>query len=256
MVERIYRTERELNVALRVYVIENLERDVGNVLHIHIFVDDDDAFCKHGLAERPDGIHHFACLSRIGLANGDDHQIVEDAFNGKIDVDQFRDGKAHQREEDALDSFAHVSVLHRWLADDGCRINRIFAMSDASDVKDGIEIFERVETGVIAEGAFGAKFVEIDVTLENDFAGRGNFEVDSFASNEFDRGGAKESGDQIFLDVGRGRNNGGESNCGVGAMATATSSFPKGLSARIWPPEVRAMRSTEFLFAAPAFLRA
>ena len=43
-------------------------------------------------------------------------------------------------------------------------------MRDAGDVEDGIEIFERVEAGVIAERTFGAQFVEIDVAFEDDLA--------------------------------------------------------------------------------------
>jgi hypothetical protein len=62
-------------------------------------------------------------------------------------------------------------------------------------MKDGVEIFERVEAGVVAEGAFGAEFVEVDVAFEDDFAGGGDFEVYGFALDKFDRGGAEEAGD-------------------------------------------------------------
>ena len=195
MVERVDGAESELDVAFGIDVVEDFEGDVGDVLHIDVFVDHDDALGEHGLAERPDGIHHFAGLSGIGLADGNDHQVVKDAFDGKIDVDQFRDGEAHQREEDALDGFAHVGVLHGRLADDGGGVDGIFAMRDAGDVEDGVEIGEGVEAGVVAEGAFGAEFVEVDVAFEDDLAGGGDFEVDGFALDEFDRSATKESGD-------------------------------------------------------------
>ena len=90
-------------------------------------------------------------------------------------------------------------------------------MGDAGDVEDGIEIFERVEAGVIAERALGAEFVEIDVAFENDFGVGGNFQVDGFALHQFDGLLAEEAGDQIFLDVGRRGNDGGESERGIGA---------------------------------------
>ena len=105
--------------------------------------------------------------------------------------------------KDALDRLAHVGVFLRRLAHDRGRVNRIFAVRDAGDVENGIEIFERVEAGVIAERAFGAKFVEIHVAFEHDLAGGGYFEVDGFAFHQIDGSAAQESGDQVFLDLGR-----------------------------------------------------
>ena len=186
-------------------------------------------FGEHGLSERPDGVHHFAGLAGIGLADGDDHQIVEDAFDGQIDVDQFRDGEAHERKEDALDGFAHVGVLHGRLADDGGGVDGIFAVGDAVHVEDGVEIFERVEAGVVAEGAFGAEFVEIDVAFEDDFAGGRDFQIDGFAFDEFDGSGAEEAGDEIFFDVGRSRDDGGKSYGGVGADGDGDFHFAGGM---------------------------
>ena len=90
-------------------------------------------------------------------------------------------------------------------------------MRDAGDVKDRIFIFERVETGVVAEGAFGAEFVEIDVAFENDFGVGGNFQIDSFALHQFHRLLAEEAGDDEFFDVGRRGNDCGERQRGFGA---------------------------------------
>ena len=61
-------------------------------------------------------------------------------------------------------------------------------------MQDRVEVFERVETGVVAEGALGAEFVEVDVAFENDFAGGGDFEIDGFAFDQFDGSGAEEAG--------------------------------------------------------------
>jgi hypothetical protein len=68
-------------------------------------------------------------------------------------------------------------------------------MCNAGYVEDGIEIFEGVEAGVIAEGALGAEFVEVHVAFEDDFAGGGNLQIDCLAPDQFDGSGAKESGD-------------------------------------------------------------
>src|SRR5260370_13216888 len=106
---------------------------------------------------------------------------MKQSVDREIDVDQFRNGQAHQREENALDGFAHVSVLRGRLADDGGGVDRVFAVRDALHVEDWVEIFERVEAGVVAEGAFGAEFVEMNMAFEDDLAGGGDFEVYWFA---------------------------------------------------------------------------
>ena len=80
-------------------------------------------------------------------------------------------------------------------------------MRDACNLEDGVKVFERVEASVVAEWALAAEFVEIDVALEDDLAGRGDVEIDSLAFDQIDRGSAKETGDEIFLDLGRGGNN-------------------------------------------------
>ena len=72
---------------------------------------------------------------------------------------------AHQRQEDALHGLAHPRVFHRRLADDGGRVDRVLAMRDAGDVEDGVEIFRRVEAGVVAERAFHAQLVELARSL-------------------------------------------------------------------------------------------
>ena len=89
--------------------------------------------------------------------------------------------------KDALDRLAHVGIFLRRLPHDRGRVDRILAVRDAGDVKDGIQIFERVEAGVIAERALAAKFVEMHVAFEHDLAGGGHFEVDGFALHQIDR---------------------------------------------------------------------
>jgi len=40
MVKRIDRANRELDVALRVNVIKNFQRDIADILHINVFIDE------------------------------------------------------------------------------------------------------------------------------------------------------------------------------------------------------------------------
>src|SRR5438309_5030221 len=75
VVERIDRSERELYVALGSDVVEDLQGDIADVLHVDVFVHDDDALGEHRLAERPDCVHYFACLARIGLPDRDGYQV-------------------------------------------------------------------------------------------------------------------------------------------------------------------------------------
>src|SRR5437868_10179578 len=210
MVKGVNRAEGELNVALGINVVERLERDLGDVLHIHVFVHDDDALGEHGLSERPDGIHHLAGLPGIGLLDGDDHQVVKNAFYWEIDIHDFGDGQLHQREEDALDRLAHPAVFHRWLANDRGRVNRVFAMRDATDVKHGVLVFEGIEAGVVAERAFGAQFIQMNMSFEDDFSRGGDFEINGFALHELYRLLAQEAGDEVFLYIGGSGDYGGE----------------------------------------------
>src|SRR5208282_416853 len=135
MVERIDGAERELNVALGIDVVEDFEHNVPQVLHVYVFVDDHNAFGEHSLAERPDRVHHFAGLAGVRLLDGDDHQVVKNALDGQVDVDEFRDGQLHQGQKHTLDGLTHVSVLLGRLAHDRGRVDRIFAVRNATDVE-------------------------------------------------------------------------------------------------------------------------
>ena len=105
---------------------------------------------------------------------------MEDAFGGHRDIADFGQLQAHQRQEDALDGLAHVEILHGRRADDGGRVDRILAMRDAGDVEDRVVVVERIEAGVIAEGAFAAQLAQFDVAFEDDLAVGGHFQIATF----------------------------------------------------------------------------
>ena len=110
----------------------------------------------------------------------DDHEVVEDALGGEVDVDDLGEGELHEREEDALDGFAHPGVFHGGLPYYRCGVDGVFAVGDAGEVEDGVVLLHGVEAGVVAEGAFGAEFAELDVAFEDVLGVGGNFEVDGF----------------------------------------------------------------------------
>ena len=94
---------------------------------------------------------------------------MENTFDRKIDIDQLRNREPHQRKEDALDCLAHPAVFHRRFANNGGRIDRVLAVRDAGEMKDRIEIFERVEPGVVTECAFAAELIEVHVAFQHNF---------------------------------------------------------------------------------------
>jgi hypothetical protein len=73
---------------------------------------------------------------------------------------------------------AEVEVLHRWAADQGRRINGIPARRDGGDVDLGIVVGERVEAGVVAEGALEDQLLcRIDVALQDQLGLGGHVQV-------------------------------------------------------------------------------
>src|SRR5580704_14052241 len=83
-------------------------------------------------------------------------------------------------------------------------------MRDAGDVEDGIEIFQRIEAGVITERSFGAELIEVNVAFQNYLGTGWHFEVYGLAFHQLNRFLAKESGDQVLLYVRRRGNDGGK----------------------------------------------
>ena len=77
-------------------------------------------------------------------------------------------------------------------------VDRILAARDARDVENRVVVFERIETGVIAEGPFACASRQVQISLEHDFRIRRNFDVGRFAFHHFDWLAAKKSGKSSF----------------------------------------------------------
>ena len=217
MIERVDRTQRELNVALGIDVVGHAQHHFADVLHVAVFIHHDDALGKHRLPQRPDGVHHLARLARIALADRHQHQVVKDRLDGQMNVDDFRNRHLHRGQKDALHGLAHPRIFHRRLAHDRRRINGILAMRDAGEVKDRVLIRHRVEAGVVAEGTFAAQLAQFDVAFEHDLGVRRNFEIDGFALHNLDGLAAQESGDHELLDFRRRRHDGRKRGRRIGA---------------------------------------
>ena len=127
------------------------------------------------------------------------------------------DRHLHRGQKDALDGLAHPGVFHGRLADDGGGVDGVFAVRDAGQMEDRILVGHGVEAGVVAEGAFGAQFAQLDVAFEHDLGVGRNFQIDGFALDDLDRLAAQEAGDHELLDLRRRGNDGGKSRRRIGA---------------------------------------
>src|SRR6266568_4012266 len=156
MIERIDGPECELDIAFWVDIVCNAQDHFADVLHVAVFIHHDYALGEHRLTQGPDGVHHLACVAGVTLLDRNKHEVMEDTFDGKIDVNNLRNGHLHCGQEDTLDSLTHPRIFHRWLADDGCGVDGIFPMRDAGEMEDGIFVRHSVEAGVVAEWAFAA----------------------------------------------------------------------------------------------------
>src|SRR5262245_44098836 len=87
VVEGLDRAEDELEVALRVDVVERLPGDLARVLDVRVGVEDDDDLREHRLPEPPDPVHHLAGVAGEALLDRDEHQVVEDPLPRHVDVD-------------------------------------------------------------------------------------------------------------------------------------------------------------------------
>ena len=112
--------------------------DLAHVVHVHVFVDDDDGFREHQLAEAPERAHDLPGVAGIALVDRDDHEIVEDALGRKVHVDDLRDRLADHRQENPLARKAEIIVLHRRDADDGREIRRPLALRETRQMEDRI----------------------------------------------------------------------------------------------------------------------
>ncbi len=84
-------------------------------------------------------------------------------------------------------------------------------------MEDGVLVLERVEAGVVAEGAFAAQLAQFHVAFENDLGVGRHFEIDGLALDDLDGLAAQKTRDQKLFDFRRRRHDGGEGCGGIGA---------------------------------------
>src|SRR5262249_35675867 len=103
VVQRVDWAKDELDIPLRIDVVQRFPCYLAIVLHVDIFVDHYDAFREHRLTGAPDGTHDLAGVPGIRFADGDENQVMEDPFGRHGDIADFGQLQAHQRQEDPLD---------------------------------------------------------------------------------------------------------------------------------------------------------
>ena len=146
-------------------------------------------------------MHHLLRMAGERLADRDDAAVVEGARDGKVVVDDLRDGHADRGQEDPLRGLAEPRVLLRRLADHDRRIDRIAAHGQRRQVEDGEPLGRRVVAGVVAERPLVGQLVLRDVALEDDLRVRGHVDCDRLRADELDRLAAEEAGEHQLVDV-------------------------------------------------------
>src|SRR5690242_17304377 len=186
MVQRIHRAIYQQRITLRVNIVAYAEEHLMHVLHVHVLIHDDDELRKHHQHHAPDARHHLLRLAGIALANRDDDDVMESALDRHVDIDDLWQHDPQQVQEEALRRLAQIGVFHRWLADDGGRINRITARSDSGDMHHWIGLDGRVVAGVVAKRPPRAQLIGIDVALQHDLGLGGYLHIHRLALHHLD----------------------------------------------------------------------
>lgn len=219
VVELVYGATGVEGVAAGVAVGTNSEEDFAEIVDIDIFIEDVHELGETESTEAPDGVHDFVCMAGIFLLDFDEGDVVEGGFDGEVHVHDFGDGELDHGEENSFDGFAHPSVFHGRLPDDGGGVDGFFAHCDGGDVKDRELSGEAVVAGVVTEGAFELAFVGVDIAFDDEFAVGGDFDVYGFAFDGLDAFSAEESGEEDFVNSRGEGGDGGEVVDGVSAEA-------------------------------------
>jgi len=93
---------------------------------------------KHGLAEGPDGVHDLARLAGVGLLDRHQHQVVKDAFDGEMNVDDFGDLHAHGGRKMRSTALPIQASSMGGLPTIGGGVDGVAAMGDAGEVEDRV----------------------------------------------------------------------------------------------------------------------
>jgi hypothetical protein len=202
VIELVDRAERELEVALRVDVVERLPGDFRRIVDVAAGVHDDDHLREHHLAGSPDGVHDLPRLPRITLVDRDDHQVVEDAFDGERHVHDVGNRLSNEREEEPLDGLPHETVLHRRRADDRRHVDRPRTPRHGGHVEDREIVVQRVEAGVIAEGPFAPRLARIQVAFEDELRLGRHHHVDGLGPDHGNALLPQETGEQELRNAG------------------------------------------------------
>ena len=185
----------DLVIALGIAVGKEVEEDILLVVHVNVLVDDDDELGEAHLPRAPDRVHHPPRLHRVFLVDFDEGAVVKHAADRQRVIDDVRNEHLQKRKENPLGRLAQEIILHRRLADDRGRVDRILAHGDRGDVEGGVEIGEGIEAGVIAERALQKRLGWIDVSFYDDFSIRGDLQVDRPALDQLDSRAVEKAGE-------------------------------------------------------------
>jgi hypothetical protein len=158
----------------------------------------------------------FACPG-YDFFDRDDAEVVKAAFDRQVVVDDLGHDHLQQRQEEAFRRFAEPGVFHRRFADDGGGVDRIAAARDAVHVEGWIVIRQAVDAGVVAEGAFDAQVIVVDVAFEDELGVGRYLQIDRLGAHHANGSAAQEAGQRHLVDDRRQRRGRRVGDGGIGA---------------------------------------
>ncbi len=151
MIENIHRPMHNLRIPLRITIRKQMEEHFLLAVHIHMLIHNNDELGKRHLPRPPDRMHHPTRLQWILFANLHKRAIMKNSRYRQRIIHNIRHDHLQQRQENPLRRLPQKIILHRRLAHDRRRINRIFAVRNRRHVIRRIPVGQRIKPGVITK---------------------------------------------------------------------------------------------------------
>ena len=207
----------QLHVAHEVAALEHGAQHGGFVVHRHALVHGHDHLGPRHLSRAPHAAHQATPLKRVCLADAHERRVVEAAESRQVVVVHVVHDGLQQRQEDALGGLAQPVVLLGRQAHDGGRIHRVARVRDGGHLHHRVSIGQRIETGVIAEGALehrarskrlaarripvGCAALGADPALDHDLAVGGHAQRHGLRAHHGNAAAVQEAAHQQFADA-------------------------------------------------------
>ena len=135
-------------VALRVHVGEGAPGALGEIVDVHVLVEDHERLGGRHLPRAPQPVHELPRVTRELLADGEEAEVVEDPLGREGHVHHLGEDELEHGQEEPLGGGAHPVVLHGRRPDHGGRVDRVPAARDGGDLRSGCEVQFSIRLGL------------------------------------------------------------------------------------------------------------